>query len=482
MRAEFDLLLESLPVFKDLFENATVNAIQVMDEDGYILDVNEAFTHSFGYLPEDLHGKHCRVLFTIEDQRALLPEMEIEQVRQHGSSSDRNYTMHKDGSCIWVSGESVLVRDQEGKNFIVKLIQNFHEQKLLEKFLKESQEFSESVVRSINDGLIVVDVNGKILKVNNTFYSLFQINQDNIEGQNLSNLDHSFLSADKLKNQIESVIETGAQNEMEFDWSIEGGVTKNLLVKTSFLDGKLAEKRILLLVTDATEKIQQEQQKDDLIAFVIHELRNPMASITLSNKLLEEAINENDKEGIQDYLLRTRTNITRLNGLIREMFDATKAGAGSLQYTKGVFDFDELVQEIIETVQAANPSHKIRKYGEAGLEVYADRNRIGQALSNYLINAVKYSPNTNKVDVEVLVEGGNIIVSVADYGPGIAEENVPHVFNRYYRADPTAKAEGLGLGLYLCKQIIDAHNGRVWIKSKAGEGSTFYFSIPAITS
>lgn len=149
-----------------------------------------------------------------------------------------------------------------------------------------------------------------------------------------------------------------------------------------------------------------------------------------------------------------------------------------MQFNKTTFNFDDLVKEAIETVQLTHSSHTIRKEGDVNLEIIADRDRLNQALSNYLLNAIKYSPEADKVDVQLSVENGNVVVAVTDFGQGVPEEKIPHLFERYFRADDSKKIEGLGLGLFLSKQIINAHDGRVWIKSKINEGSTFYFSIP----
>lgn len=477
MEENFPEILKNSPLLKNMFDNATINGMQVMDTDGYILHVNEAFQHAFGYTSEDLHGKHCRVLFTQEDQKMLLPEMEIERVKQHGSAVDRNYLIHKDRSCVWASGESLLT-EENGKTFIIKIVQNIHEQKVLEKFLKESQEFSENVVASINDGLIVLDTNFKILKLNNAFYNLFEINQQTIEGLHLSELNHSFLSSGKLKQQLENIIETGSFNSFQFDWKKDEDLYKTLNIKASFIDGKMVDKKVLLLVTDITDRVQAEQHRDDMISFVVHELRNPLANISLCNTLLEQAVNEGDKEGAEELLEKTRLNTARLQSLIAELYDATKAGSGNMQFSKSFFNFGEMVQQAIDAVQLANESHNIYKQGEANVDVYADSNRLHQVLTNYLVNAIKYSSQANKINVKLSMESGNIIVAITDYGKGISPEKIPYVFDRYYRADASVKIEGLGLGLFLCKQIIDAHNGRVWIESKLNEGSTFYFSIP----
>lgn len=478
MLRNLEPVFENSPLFKYVYENAAINTIILMDEEGYIIDVNEAFTHSFLYTKDDLHGKHARVLFTEEDQKKQMPELEIETVKQHGSAVDKNYIMRKDGSYVWVSGESVFAKDDKGKIFIIKIIQNVHEQKLLEKFLRDSQVFSESVVKSITDALIVIDTNYRILKVNNAFYNLFHINSKTIEGLHLFDLYHSFFNSGQLKKQVENMIEKETAGHFEFEWLVETGIVKHLSIEASFIDNEVVNKKLLLVITDITEKIQAEQQKDDLIGFAVHELRNPLSNVMLINSLLEQTIENNDKENAEELIKKSNESAKRLNSIVQELYDAIKAGSGNLQFNKSSFNFDELVQEVIESVQLAHPGYTIIKEGNADAEVSADRDRIRQVLSNYLSNAIKYSPGKDKADVKVYVEKENVAVSVTDYGEGIAEDKIPHIFKRYFRADNTKRIEGLGLGLFLCKQIIDAHNGRVWIKSKLKEGSTFNFSIP----
>ncbi|MCW3112395.1 MAG: domain S-box protein [Segetibacter sp.] len=471
-------VINNSPLFKSVFDNATANAVQLMDKDGYILDVNPAFTTAFGYTKEDLHGKHIRVLFTAEDQASQLPEIEIEKVNQHRSAVDRNYTIHKDGSCIWVTGESILAKDDDGNECIIKVMQDIHEQKLLEKFLKESKEFSESVVKSIADALVVSDLNFRIVKANNAFYNLFKINAKSVEGLHLNELENALLTSEKLKQQLNQMVENEEARDFQMESMDDSESKRHYAFKGSFIDGKLVNKKIVLVISDITDKIKSEQQRDDLLAFVIHELRNPLANITLCNTLLQQCIEENDKKSAEEFIAKSDSNTQRLKSLIQELYDATQAGSGNLHFNKKTFSFGELVKEVIDGVQLSNTNHEIRKTGVVDLEVHADRARISQVLNNYLLNAIKYSPAATKVDLLLAVENGNVVVSVKDYGPGIEQEKLSHLFDRYYRADNTKKVEGLGLGLYLSKQIIDAHNGRVWVESKVNEGSTFYFSIP----
>lgn len=471
-------VLKNSPLFKSIYENAATNTIALMDEEGYIIDVNEAFTHSFGYTKDDLHGKHGRVLFSEDDQKNQIPEIEIETVKQQGSAGDKNYMMRKDGSCVWVSGESVFAKDNKGKIFIIKVIQNIHEQKVLEKFLKESQVFLESVVKSIADALVVIDTNYRILKVNNAFYSLFHINSQTIEGLQLFELYHCFFNSGELKEQVENMIEKEAASQFELKWHDEGDTVKYLSIEASFIQDELSNPKIILVIQDITDKVQSEQQKDDLIGFVVHELRAPLSNVMAINSLLEQTIEDDNKENAEELLKKSNESTKQLSSMVQELYDATKAGAGNLQFDKSSFNFEDVVQEVIESVQLIHADYTITKEGNADVEVSADRGRISQVLNNYLSNAIKYSPGKNKADVRIKVEKENVVVSVTDYGEGIAEDKIPHIFKRYYRADNTKKIEGLGLGLFLSKQIIDAHNGRVWVKSKLKEGSTFNFSIP----
>lgn len=143
---------------------------------------------------------------------------------------------------------------------------------------------------------------------------------------------------------------------------------------------------------------------------------------------------------------------------------------------------DEVVEEVQATVNAPGKKHKIIVKGIEQKQVKADRYRIKQVLSNFLTNAIKYSPDADKVIVEVKEEDNKLTVAVQDFGLGIPKENHSKVFNKFYRVHETEKPDddftSLGLGLYISAEIIRHHRGEIWAESKEGQGSTFYFSIP----
>jgi PAS domain S-box-containing protein len=471
--------IDSSGFYSAQFANSRQNAMILMDAEGYILKSNKAFEDHFGYSEKDLSGKHTRIFFTMEDQNLKKPEMEISTVKEHGSAEDNNYLVHKDGSLIWVMGESILM-DTDNEIYIAKIIHNIHTQKVMERFLVETNEFVESILKTIKDALVVVDADLRILKVNKAFYEIFEIPQEMIEGILLYDLNYAFWNEPGMQGKLETMVE---ENEFfhqnQFQWKKSDGTARILNVTAKTMDYSVdKKKRILLVVSDITVEKELEQQKEDLISFVTHELRNPLANMALCAELMEDSVKENRVEETEEYLAKTRLNIRRLNNVVSELHDATKAGSGQLKINKQSLEYETLVNDAIDTVRHLYPNHKIIKTGNASVQVYADRHRLLQVLNNYLTNAIKYSPKADKVLIHLSANNGNLITAVTDYGSGIPANKIPHIFNRYYRIENTRVADGLGLGLYLSREIIAAHNGKVWVESEEHKGSTFYFSLP----
>lgn len=464
-------------IFTALFEHCAVNSIIIMDEHGYILDVNQAFTTAFGYSKESIVGKHSRILFTDHDQKAQRPEMELVLVKKQGFSTDQNYTVHQNGNRIWVSGESVWVPDSEYGRCIVKVIQNIHAQKLQEKFLSEANEFSNVILASIEDGMLVINEQMVILKANEAFYRMFERSPSSVEGTSLLELEHllniNFHVGEKFKNSSAHTLQE------ELEWTIPGAGARVLQLNFKLLNHQAAgEKRLLVLVRDVTGQKQAEQQREDFINFLSHELRNPMANLALILELLPGSIHDNQVHEAEEYLHKAKMNLKRLKQVIEELHDSTRAATGNLSLQKTRFNVSDLINEAADTVRLLYPHHKITCTECPDRDIHADRFRLVQVLNNYLTNAIKYSPGSDKVDLQVSLSDDTLVVAVSDRGPGIPPDQLPYVFNKYYRGQSAAKVEGLGLGLYVCKAIITAHGGKVWATSEYGRGSTFFFSIP----
>jgi signal transduction histidine kinase len=235
---------------------------------------------------------------------------------------------------------------------------------------------------------------------------------------------------------------------------------------------------VILVLHDITVHKQVEREREDIIGFVAHELRNPLANVVLCNEIMSDAINDNDIVVIKSILERSKNNVMRLNKMIAELYDAARVNSGNLKLEISEFNFEDMLKEAVETIEVLQPSYHIIMKGHASIQVVADRHRLIQVITNYLSNGIKYSNGKTDVTLSVEHDKNTLTVSVKDEGLGISQEQLPYIFQRFFRAEKTRNLEGIGLGLYLCHQIIQAHKGSVWAESEEGKGSTFYFSIP----
>lgn len=418
--------IDSSTFYHSQFLHSKQNAMIIMDAEGYIINANKAFEENFGYSEKDLAGKHTRIFFTVEDQNLKKPEMELATVKEQGCAEDNNYLVHKDGSLIWVMGESILMNAVD-EIYIGKVIHNIHTQKVMERFLIETNEFVESILKTIKDALVVVDTDLRILKSNKAFYEMFEIPEETIEGILLYDLNYAFWNKQGMQGKLETMVE---ENEFfqtnQYQWKKPNDTTRTFNVTAKMMDYSVdKKKRILLAISDITVEKELEQQKEDLISFVTHELRNPLANMALCAELMEDSIKENRIEESEEYLNKTRINIRRLTNVVSELHDATKAGSGQLKIDKQLIQYENLVDDAIDTVKHLHPNYKIIKTGNARVQVYADRHRLLQVLNNYLTNAIKYSPKADKILIHLSMTDGYLITGVTDFGSGILRIRYP---------------------------------------------------------
>ncbi len=464
--------------FESLFNNAVENNILLMDNNGIIIAINDAFTECFGYNSEDILGKHARTIFTPEDRDRGKPEDEISKVLNNGQSSDDNYLLTKAKGYVWVKGESTLVKNSDGDVRILKVIQNIHKQKKSEVSIHQLNQFNENILSAIEDVVIVLDMNMHILKTNRAFHSLFSNNERIVQILNFAQVIKPYDVFDEITRNIQSAINNkkGFSN-IPIEIETSSGEKRVFDVSCSPFEFVNDENNVLIVIHDITVHKQLAREREDVIGFVAHELRNPLANLVLCNDLMGEFLKESNPEEINDLLQRSKNNVSRLNKMIAELYDATRINSGNLKLEVSAFKLKDMVMEAIDTVKVLQPSYNIVVKGEGDILVKGDRYRLIQVVTNYLSNGIKYSNGKTDVVLEMKTEN-EMIVSVKDNGLGISAEQLPYIFDRFFRAEKTKNLEGIGLGLYLCRQIIQAHNGRAWAESEEGKGSIFYFSIP----
>lgn len=237
----------------------------------------------------------------------------------------------------------------------------------------------------------------------------------------------------------------------------------------------------ILTVRDITRERQQEEQRSTFISVISHELQTPIAIIKGYASTLTRTDATFDRESLRSRLQAVEEEADRLNKLVGNLLYASRIQAGGLQMELATLDLSNLVQKVTHRLQVKSPGVTVKVNLPPNLPtVMADRDRIEEVLENLLDNAVKYSPDKPVVTVVCRATGDEVIVSVSDAGMGISLREQEQIFDRFYRVGNamTNSLQGAGLGLYICRAIVEAHGGRIWVESALHQGSTFLFSLP----
>lgn len=239
------------------------------------------------------------------------------------------------------------------------------------------------------------------------------------------------------------------------------------------------ERFTLVVQQDVTERMELERRKDEFIGMASHELKTPVTSIKTYVQVLQRKLAKEGNEQAAQILSKVDTQLGTLTRLINELLDVTNMATGILSWQEEVFDLRDLVYEVVEDLQRVTERHQIHIEENESIEVSADRERIVQVLTNLLTNAIKYAPQGGLILVRQTREKGRALISVQDQGIGIPPEKQAQVFERFYRVRSPAHETfpGLGLGLYLCAEIVKRQGGQIWLESEAGKGSTFFFTL-----
>ncbi|MBN1666850.1 MAG: PAS domain-containing protein [Anaerolineales bacterium] len=237
---------------------------------------------------------------------------------------------------------------------------------------------------------------------------------------------------------------------------------------------------IIASVRDISHFREAEELKSVFISVISHELKTPVALIKGYVGTLRREDVSWDDEIVQDSLEVIEEEADRLTELIENLLDASRLQAGGIHLNQTDINFPNFAERLAERFRTQSKAHTIQvDFPENFPVVLGDEDRLGQVLSNLLSNAIKYSPTGGEIHISGQVRPDQVIVCVRDQGPGIAPGDIPHIFDRFYRADSaTRTTKGAGLGLYLTRAVIEAHGGRIWADSQAHDGARICFSLP----
>ncbi len=231
-------------------------------------------------------------------------------------------------------------------------------------------------------------------------------------------------------------------------------------------------------VMDITERKQLENRKDEFINLASHELKTPITSLKLYMDVLEKQIrNTNEKKSVK-IVSELQEQIDRLGTLVIDLLDVSRIQTGKLAINTTDFRLDSMIEDALEVLKRTTAKHKLI-LKKTPATVTADRYRTYQVMTNLVTNAIKYSPAGGDIIISVKKEKNYALVSVQDFGIGIEKDQQDKIFDRLYQVEGKSSTyPGLGLGLYISKQIVKRNKGKMWVESETGKGSTFYFTLP----
>lgn len=232
------------------------------------------------------------------------------------------------------------------------------------------------------------------------------------------------------------------------------------------------------VVMDISPLKKDEQRKNDFIAMVSHELKTPLTSLNGYIQILQRKVNGIGNEFINSSLVLASKQVKKMTGMINGFLNVSRLESGKIVLSPTHFSLSNLVESAVEESRMIEDSKHIIFHGCDHLLIYADYDKISSVIVNLLSNAVKYAPMSKQIEVKCELADQMAQVSVRDYGIGIQAQDVDKLFERYYRVKSDHHVSGFGIGLYLSAEIIARHNGRIWLDSEPGKGSTFYFSLP----
>jgi signal transduction histidine kinase len=227
---------------------------------------------------------------------------------------------------------------------------------------------------------------------------------------------------------------------------------------------------------DINDQKENEKKKDEFISIASHELKTPLTTIKAFFQLAKREINPEFRS--YGFISKAGRQLNRMERLIEDLLDVSKINSGKMQYNLEQFEFSAILRDAVDSVQEISPTHTLVLEHVPTVMFNGDRHRLEQVIINLLNNAVKYSPDADKVIVNAELSDESLVVTIKDFGIGVSQEHLEALFERFYRVDTQHRFQGLGLGLFISSDIIKRHGGRIWAESVEGQGSVFKFQLP----
>ncbi|MFA4837020.1 MAG: ATP-binding protein [Dehalococcoidia bacterium] len=329
-----------------------------------------------------------------------------------------------------------------------------------------------AVLNTMDAGVVMTDIEGAIIMANPAAGKLFDFGAATAAGRRLLEIIPDY----EVNELFKAYLRTGQPQSRQIEQPRTGRLLRVIASRISYHESV----GVLLMFQDLTEVRRLQTIRQRFIANISHELRTPLASIKAVTDTLSDGI-VNDPEIARSFLARIDVEIDRMTQIIRELSELSRIESGQIELKLAPLKLVPVIEECISRIKPQSERKQIVIETSLKTElppVQAESERIQQVLLNLLHNAVKFTPEGGTITVSATTDDNSVIVSVADTGIGIMPQDLPHIFERFYKADKSRSTEGTGLGLAIAKHIIQAHGGQIWAMSEPDQGSVFSFRLP----
>jgi PAS domain S-box-containing protein len=481
--------------FRDLFEN-THDLICFLKIEGEIELVNPAWLSALGYQLDEVVGKNIYDF--------IHPDYKEKYRKNRADVIANNKTKSVEVGFLTNQNELVLVEGQVGCSYNMGepqytrcVFRNTTNRQINEKTIRESERRLKAFLRRGPDAVIIINEFQEILEWNPKAEAIFGFSKEEISGKTLTEtiippqhreahlrgMEH-FLKSNEgsiLNRTVEITALHKNGKEFFINLSISNVKVDEGWLFIAFLsdisERKKTEEALIKKEAELLQSKLLEEEKDQFISIASHELKTPITTIKAYTQITL-AMCEDQHEDLKKNLVKIDQFTNKLNFLLSELLDVSKINLGQLNLSKTKIDFDTFLPDTLNSIQQIT-KHQLILEENASAAVTADPIRLEQVITNLISNSAKYSPDKNRIVVRSFIKQNEIVISFTDYGIGIAADNIEKIFNRFYRVDESAmKFSGFGIGLYVSREIVKQHGGKMWVESVIGEGSTFYFSLP----
>ncbi len=342
---------------------------------------------------------------------------------------------------------------------------------IIEELSEERNKLS-AILDTMADGVVVVEADGSIELMNRAGEEILNANAKTAVGSR-------FMEAVR-DHEIRDVISKALETKQPQRGDVELLHRRRYLVAIAAPLTQEEASGVLLTLHDLTPIRQVETTRREFVSNVSHELRTPIASIRAMVETLQRGAME-DRQVASDFMERINRDIVRMNDLVSELLELSLLESGQMKLDIAAIDLIPFLEEIRQEYQVEAEAKKIRLRVEEDTRqprVLGDRGKVRQILANLLDNALKATTESGEIWLSAEVRNSSTRITVRDTGDGIAQEHLPHIFERFYKVDRSRRDGGTGLGLSIVKHLVQAQNGEVWVESREGEGSAFSFTLP----